>query len=68
MYESFRYKNDQKNKDMIPPKDLALVRLLMKFDGHFIRQGVKYLTTTHFSTFNHIMTPEMVQWFKGYSH
>lgn len=67
-YESFRYMNDGKLKGNIPPKDLALVRLLQKFDGHMIRQGVKYLSTTHYKTFNHIMTPEMVQWFDGYQH
>ena len=33
-----------------------------------IRQGVKYLSTSHYRTHNHIMTPEMVDWFDGYSH
>jgi hypothetical protein len=67
-YASFRYKNDPKSKSLIPPKDLALVRLLMKFDGHMLRQGVKYLSTTHYRTFNHIMKPEQIDWFSGYSH
>ena len=52
----------------IPPNDLSLVRLLMKFDGHFIKNGVKFLATSHYTTHNHIMTPEMVDWFDGYSH
>jgi hypothetical protein len=52
----------------IPPKDLALVRLFLKFDGHMLRQGVKYMTTTHFNQFNHIMTPKSVDWFTGYEH
>ena len=67
-YASFRYKNDPKSKSLIPPKDLALVRLLMKFDGHMLRQGVKYLSTTHYRTFNHIMKPDQIDWFSGYSH
>ena len=45
-----------------------LVRLFMKFDGHFMRQGVKFLATSHYRTFNHIMTPEMIDWYTGYSH
>jgi hypothetical protein len=36
-YRSFRYKNDGDLKGNIPPKDIALVRMLMKFDGHFLR-------------------------------
>lgn len=67
-YHSFRYRNDPLLKARIPPKDLSLVRLLQKFDGHMIRQGVKYLATSHYRTFNHIMTPDMVSWFDGYSH
>ena len=36
-YASFRYRNDPKAKISVPPKDLALVRLFMKFDGHMMR-------------------------------
>lgn len=67
-YNSFRYKNDPNLKGYIPPKDVALIRLMYQFDGHFLRQGVKYVTTTHRKTFNHYMTPEMVHWFDGYAH
>jgi hypothetical protein len=67
-YDSFRYANDPKLKSKIPPKDLSLVRLLMKFDGHMMRNGAKFATTTHYRNFNHIMTPKMVDWFTGYSH
>ena len=67
-YRSFRYVNDPLLKGHIPPRDISLVRLFMKFDGHFLRQGVKYAATNHYKHFNHIMTPEMVQWFDGYSH
>jgi hypothetical protein len=67
-YESFRYVNDPLLKGHIPPRDLSLVRMLLKFDGHMVRQGVKYCSTTHQHSFNHIMTPEMIDWFPGYSH
>ena len=40
----------------------------MKFDGHMIRQGLKFLTTSHYRTFNHITNPEMIDWFTGYEH
>ena len=68
VYESFRYVDDGRLKGFIPPYDLSLVRLLMNFDGHMIRQGVKFATTDHYNTFNHYLTPEMIDWFKGYDH
>lgn len=67
-YDSFRYVNYSELGGKIPPKDISLVRLLMKFDGHMLRQGAKYVSTTHYTTFNHIMTPEMVDWYKGYEY
>jgi len=36
-YDSFRYMNDAALKAKIPPRDIALVRMLLKFDGHMIR-------------------------------
>ena len=57
LYPSFRYANDKNLRGHIPPKDVALIRLLMKFDGHMIRQGVKYVGTSHWGQFNHIMKP-----------
>lgn len=66
--DSFRYRNDPLTDHKVPPKDLALTRLFMKFDGHLIRQGVKYLTTSHYRQFNHIMTPKDIDWFTGYDH
>ena len=68
VYASFRYVNNGSSKALIPPKDLSLVRLLLRFDGHFLRQGVKFVSTTHYRHFNHVMTPQMVDWFGGYSH
>ena len=46
-YLSFRYDSDRKTGGHIPPHDFALVRMLMKFDGHFVRNGFKLLATTH---------------------
>lgn len=40
----------------------------MKFDGHMMRNGVKYLATDHYNKFNHYMKPEQVDWFTGYHH
>jgi hypothetical protein len=45
-------------KQRIPPYDIALVRLLMNFDGHYIRNGFKAMSTSHYRQFNHIATPE----------
>lgn len=67
-YVSFRYKNDPSLNGAIPPKDLALVRMFMRFDGHMMRNGIKWLTTSHYRQFNHIMTPKMIDWFDGYDH
>lgn len=67
-YDSFRYVNYSELGGKIPPKDISLVKLLMKFDGHMLRQGAKFVSTTHYKTFNHIMTPDMVDWFKGYDY
>jgi len=37
-----------------------MVRMLMRFDGHMIRNGVKIATTTHYRQFRHLCTPEMI--------
>lgn len=59
-YPSFRYENSRVLRGFIPPQDIALIRLFMRFDGHFIRNGVKLMATTHLRQFNHIATPEMI--------
>eukprot|EP00352_Strombidinopsis_acuminata_P002398 CAMPEP_0176389426 /NCGR_PEP_ID=MMETSP0126-20121128/38372_1 /TAXON_ID=141414 ORGANISM="Strombidinopsis acuminatum, Strain SPMC142" /NCGR_SAMPLE_ID=MMETSP0126 /ASSEMBLY_ACC=CAM_ASM_000229 /LENGTH=120 /DNA_ID=CAMNT_0017758243 /DNA_START=1654 /DNA_END=2016 /DNA_ORIENTATION=- len=59
-YPSFRYENSRVLRGFIPPQDIALIRLFMKFDGHLIRNGVKLMATTHLRQFNHIATPEMM--------
>jgi small subunit ribosomal protein S29 len=66
-YPSFRYANYPLLKDQIPPHDLALVRLLMKFDGHFMRNGVKMMATSHYRMFNHFVEPEEIGHYPGYN-
>lgn len=65
-YLSFRYENNKRLRGKIPPHDFALVRLLMKFDGHFMRNGVKLFATSHHDRFNHIMKPEDIDFYEGY--
>lgn len=57
-YPSFRYANYRNLKQHIPPHDIALVRLLMHFDGHYLRNGFKAMATSHYRQFNHIAQPE----------
>lgn len=45
-WPSFRYANDKYLKGHVPPHDIALVRLLMRFDGNFMRNGVKIFATS----------------------
>lgn len=65
-YPSYRYANDRRLDSKIPPHDLALVRLLMKFDGQFMRNGVKLLATSHYRQNNHICYPKDINWYDGY--
>jgi len=65
-FPSFRYSNDKNLRGHIPPHDLALCRLFMKFDGHFMRNGVKLLATSHHRQFNHICKPSDIQFYEGY--
>lgn len=66
-YLSFRYENSNKLGGRIPPQDIAMVRMLMKFDGHFSRNGFKLMSTTHLRQFNHLATPDMFNFPDGYS-
>lgn len=65
-YSSFRYENSNTHRGTIPPKDFALVRMLMKFDGHMMNNGFKLLATTHHRQFNHLCTPDMINFPDGY--
>ena len=57
-FPSFRYMNNKQLNGFIPPYDLALCRLFLRFDGHVSRTGVKVLATSHHTQYNHIATPE----------
>lgn len=65
---SFRYSNCKHLKGHIPPYDCALIRLLMKFDGNFMRNGIKlYATTNGFRQFNTICDPlKDLHFYEGY--
>ncbi len=65
-YLSFRYDSDRRSKGYIPPHDFSLVRMLMKFDGHMIRNGFKLLSTTHYRQHKHLCTPDMISFPDGY--
>ena len=62
-YTSFRYANSGYN---IPPYDIALCRLFMKFDGHMIRNGVKICTSTLENYYAHVFTPDMIDTPEGF--
>jgi small subunit ribosomal protein S29 len=47
-YPSFKYVNYKDVDGTIPPYDIALARLFMKFDGHRIKNGVKVMATTEY--------------------
>ena len=66
VYPSYRYENDRFLRGHIPPYDMALARLLMPFDGHYMRNDFKLLATTQYRHFNHIMTPDMINFPNGY--
>ena len=38
----------------------------MKFDGHFMRNGVKVTATSHYRLFNHTMKPKDIKFPDGY--
>ena len=40
--------------------------MLMKFDGHYIRNGVKLVATSHYRQHAHLCTPEMIHFPDGY--
>ena len=63
-YRSYRYANGYHT--FIPPFHMAVVRMFMKFDGHFIRNGVKLVATTQDKFYNTIFDPKMIQFPRGY--
>jgi hypothetical protein len=45
-YKSFKYINFKEADGTIPPWDIALARLFMRYDGHLIKNGVKVMAST----------------------
>lgn len=44
-YLSMKYMNFRQYRDSIPPTDISLSHLFMRFDGHMIRNGIKVVGT-----------------------
>ena len=66
-YASYRYANKKKYRCKIPPYDVALVRLFMKFDGHFIRNGFKLFATSTGKFHKHKFDPESINFLKYFT-
>jgi len=62
-YTSFRYAN---SGFFIPPHDLALPRIFIKFDGHMIKNGFKICTSTQEAYHGSIFTPNLIDSPKGF--
>lgn len=67
MYDSYKYANYKKYETKVPPYDLAMCRLFMRFNGHMIKQGVKVVASTNHRFGNHEFKPEMINYPKNYS-
>jgi len=67
MYDSYKYANYKKYETKIPPYDLALCRMFMRFNGHMIKQGVKVVASTCHRFGNHDFKPEMINYPRNYS-
>jgi hypothetical protein len=49
-YPSVKYINYKQTNGCIPPYDISLARLFMRFDGHMIKNGVKIVSVSEKST------------------
>jgi len=67
MYDSYKYANYKGFETKIPPYDLAMCRMFMRFNGHMIKQGVKVVASTCHRFGNHEFKPEMINYPKNYS-
>lgn len=65
-YPSYKYANYKDSSGFIPPHDIALCRMFMKFDGHLYKQGVKVCSITLGKYDRHQFKPELVRFPKGY--
>jgi hypothetical protein len=68
-YPSFIYGDNPRGcKSFVPTYDLALSRMLQKFDGHYMKNGIKLFAVSNYRMHNHSTTPEMLDFFDHYSH
>jgi hypothetical protein len=68
IYDSYKYANYKDFNTKIPPMDLAMVRLFMKFDGHLMKQGIKIFSTSLKKYHKAVFNPEDIMFPKGYSY
>jgi len=67
MYDSYKYANYKGYETKIPPYDLAMCRMFMRFNGQMIKQGVKVVASTCHRFGKHEFKPEMINYPKNYS-
>jgi hypothetical protein len=68
IYDSYKYANYKNYNTKIPPMDLAIVRLFMKFDGHLMKQGIKVFSTSMRKYREAVFKPEDIKFPKGYNY
>lgn len=66
-YDSYKYANYKGYEMKIPPYDLAMCRMFMRFQGHMIKQGVKVVASTCHRFGKHEFKPEMINYPKNYA-
>jgi hypothetical protein len=59
-YQSIKYVNLKHTKGFIPPYDIALSRLFMRFDGHRIKNGLKVYAASEKYIKGHTLSAEKV--------
>jgi hypothetical protein len=68
VYDSYKYANFKDYDGKIPPHDIALPRLFMKFDGHMMFQGVKVMAISQKDYCFHKFNRKALGFPKGYSY
>lgn len=66
-YGSYKYANFKDYDGKIPPHDIALCRMFMKFDGHMFKQGVKVCAISLKAYQMHNFKPDLIKFPRGYS-
>ena len=64
---SFRYENDPMTRGHIPAHDFAIPHMMMRLDGHKMKNGFKLFSTSNWRFAHHICTPEKISFVDGYS-